>query len=130
MTIEFKENTFVIGIWFVGHDHIKSVEDRTDWMACVQRGIDPTDDWHLVYRFRYHVSPDPMSEDDKKSWYEATISRETPVEYIEKSIMEMAQLIQLKCGGELDYVRVHGDGMKALRLLQERPWCHIEIQKV
>lgn len=125
MTIEFKENTFVIGVWFVAHDQNKPVEDRVDWMGCVQRSIDPTDNWHLVYRFRYHSSGDPIRNEDKKSWYEATIGHDTSVEYIETCMDKMAHFIQKKCGGELDYVCVHGDGMKALELMELRPWCHM-----
>ena len=125
MTIELKENTFVIGMWFVSHDPAKPVEDRMDWMACVQRSIDPTDDWHLTYRFRYHNSPDPHGE-DRKSWYSATIDYTTSVTYIEETMERLVDVIQPQCGGERDYVRVHGDGIKALELIQQRPWCHIE----
>lgn len=129
MTIYFTDDRYFIGIWFVGHDANKPIEDRMDWLATAYREIDG-DLWHILYRFRYHDDADPWSG-DKKSWYEtrgpvktATMSEAQTEEKVHEAVAEMAALVADHNRAKVFYTDIRGNGTTALEKVRGAPWVH------
>lgn len=117
-----EEGERVVGLWFVYG------KEKRDWLACaVEMACGGR--YRVVYRFRYHNSPDPFDESDEKNWYSFTTITDDDGAVIEPLSMLARTLIKQGFNDTLDYVPVDGDNDRMFELIRDRPWCHIKVER-
>jgi len=128
MPITFNDTTYFAGIWFVGHDETLPLEDRMDWLAALWRDATPGSPWILQYRFRYHRSPDPHSDDDEKSWYRATMDASPAAEATAlEAVHLIAGITAHRNRTAVDFTALGCDGDTAIRklLAMGKSWLNL-----
>jgi len=102
------------------------VPEREDWLGILFR--EPgAPDWHFLARECRHASEDLSAEAplDHKQWWRGQLPPEmTEAEMItrmEGLVAEMAR----RMGGPTDRVLIRGNSVKAMQLLQAKPWFHV-----
>jgi hypothetical protein len=77
--IELHSDNPPLGLWFIGLD------DKIDFMGCLQPVKDKPGSFHFDFRFRYHKDDQVFDSQDEKHWYHVeTKETSTPDEAIHK----------------------------------------------
>ena len=121
--IKLNENSYVVAIVYVSGPFPFGVS-KGDFMMCLQKG--PDGKYFADYRFRYYKDAEIFDSDDTKNWYKLSDQDgkyKTDEEFLD-SITKSGVMDTLKMMGSVEIVRVHGDGRRAGKLLQEQTWGH------
>jgi len=117
MAFHFTEACYVEKVWFAAWED-------TDWMAIVYRETADAP-WSAMYRFRYYTSgvADPFA-DDRKSWYRldgTKVTDDARIALIDAMDFVGEATVAAR-GAKLWVVNVQGNGLKAIKCLEEQPW--------
>jgi len=118
--IEFTENTYCLGIWYL--------QDETrDWLAAVTR----EGEFVARYRFRYYRDDKAWDSDDVKNWWEARCPGKTEDQII-AMIDDVAAALRRQGFSTSEPWRriVRGNSEAVLEALKQAPFSHIRQTEV
>ena len=99
------ENDYILGIWFA------EAKDGNNFVMTVKRDKDKPKQWTGEYRFRYKVDDKVFESEDKKSFYEFTISDLTEEEVLAK-IENIFNFIKIGYSAKSEYIEIKGNAEK------------------
>lgn len=106
----------IVALWYV------ALTPKQDWMAAV-RELVPDEKYELKYRFRYHVDDLIFDSEDRRNWYEGTLTGTRSFVII--GMKTVAAALQTKSGGKL-FEYMNDKGMEDfMRRFQDAPFVHM-----
>lgn len=109
----------IVGVWFL------ATMETQDWMASV-REIEPDTKYELVWRFRYYNDDKVFDSEDRKSWYQGTVSGTRS--YVIAAIRKTAEMIATISPYPL-YEVLNDKGIDDfMRRFQDMPFVTVRIE--
>jgi len=123
-TIEFRDDCYYAGLWFVRHDKNLDVADRIDWLACAWRKNDEQNTWQIVHRLRYHKTDKAFASGDRFKIFRGT--KKCSEEQIVKELSSIAAIFGANNNVEPSFVPIRGNGRKGIEELSKQPWANMK----
>lgn len=116
---------YVDSIWFIGGSPGGKGED---FLATIAKRDGC---WEMEYRFRYHNSPDPWDQKDRKSWYKMRCPDDSPeaLSRCRQAIDEVLRpSLETRYGDKLEVVEMQcmNSDPKFFFELSSRPWANVK----
>ena len=111
----------LVGLWYM------QTTEEQDWLLGI-REVEPDKKYEVVYRFRYYEDESVFNSDDRKSWYEGTVS-DTRKNVIIK-IREMAKIMNSAAVGKL-YEYINDKGIDDFtERFKKAPFVHFKVEPI
>lgn len=120
--MEMKQGDYVLGFWF--GPQIDGEGSSDFLMTALRRD----GEWHIEYRFRYHVDKKTMDSDDKKNFYGYKL-KETSEETVMAMLTEMVEHPVMTSKYKVEFHEVKGDMDKWMYVMAQQPWASIKRVK-
>jgi len=120
--IELNEESYVVGFWFI-QGHLPGGGPHVNFLACL---LKEGEGWKLKYRFLYIKDDKIVGSADTFSNWSATLPP-MPEEEAELKTQWAAEQAAAFLG-PLEYVPVHGNGLRAAKILSEQTWAHPRVE--
>ena len=128
--IILEKGRFYYGMAHVSVNPSPPMPNGGDMLFCLWQYDREPEKWHLTYRFRYNVRKDGEPwDDDRKSWYEATLSGTSKPELITKLRDAVEGIAAIYPGaGKPDWVIADGDCERMMEAMVRsgKSWLHIK----
>lgn len=124
MTIEFNEESYIIGLWFSTNPITGN-----NWLAAILRDPDNPERFKGSYRFRYIKDNKVFDSRDEKSWTDFICPEHATEEEILK-FMDVAQKGIEEGYPDKDKIIVLGGVKKLMELSKDKSWMFIKSEKV
>jgi hypothetical protein len=109
----------LVGIWFLA-----TIPNSQDWMAGV-RELEPDQKYKLTYRFRYYKDDKAFDSEDKRNWYEGTVTGTRA--YVIASLRSVAKkLAEMSTEPLYEVLNEHGLD-QFMRDFQDQPFVYMKI---
>ncbi len=118
--MEFKEDDYILGFWFGIH------QDRN--VLTTVKKID-NNNWFAECRLRQYVDDKHFDSQDKKSFWDITITDRTDEEVISK-MNELFQAMKDQYFiNDYEYHEVKGNAEKFMFIMAMQPWSQIQVMR-